>query len=235
MGKQKKKDKISICMGTKNEEKAISKVINDFKKELKDYELEFVITDSSTDKTSQIAKKLGAKVIKQKPQGYGIALRESLLNATGDIIITTDCDGTYPVSVVPKMIGLIEQGYDVVSGSRLKGKKKVKAMKGLNEFGNRLFAKMVSILYSCDCTDASTGMRSFKREVIQNIEWTENIGLSLELFFKPCVLGYKVIEIPVDYKYRLGDVKLNPWKGGLAMLKTILKYKIKPIKRKSQK
>lgn len=226
--------KISICMGTKNEEKAIEKTIKEFKKILKGHDLEFVVTDGSTDRTPEIAEKLGATVIRQKPQGYGIALKESLLKASGDIIITTDCDGTYPADATNEMIKLIEKGYDVVSGSRLKGRKKVKAMKRLNEVGNRIFAKAVSILYSCDCTDATTGMRAFKRKVIQNIEWTENIGLSLELFFKPAVLGYKIIEIPIDYRFRLGDVKLNPWKGGIAMWKTILKYKIKPIRKKSE-
>ena len=222
--------KVSICMGTLNEEKAIERVITDFKRVLKDYTLEFVITDSSTDRTPEIARKLGARVIKQKPQGYGIALKEALLNATGDIIITTDCDNTYPTEASLEMIKLIQNRYDVVSGSRLKGKKRVKAMKWLNEFGNRLFAKMVSILYHCDCTDASTGMRAYRKKVIQNIIWTENIGLSLELFFKPAALGYKVTEIPIDYMYRVGDVKLNPWKGGLAMIKSIIKYKLVPIK-----
>lgn len=230
-----KKTKISICMCTKNEEKAIERVITEFKNVLKNYDLEFVITDSSKDKTPELARNLGAKVITQEPKGYGFALRESLLNATGDIIITTDCDGTYPVDAVPEMISLINQGYDIVSASRLKGKKKVEAMKCLNKLGNQLFAKTVSILYNCDCTDASTGMRAFRREVIQTIEWTENIGLSLELFFKPAALGYKIIEISIDYKFRIGDVKLNPWKGGLAMMKSILKYKIKPIKKKSEK
>jgi glycosyltransferase involved in cell wall biosynthesis len=223
--------KISICMGTKNEEKAIAKVIKDFRKTLKDHKLEFVITDGSTDRTAEIAESMGAKVIKQKPQGYGIALKEALLNATGNVIFTTDCDDTYPVEAVPEMLGLIEQGYDVVSGSRLKGRKRVEAMKPLNEFGNRLFAKMVSVLYNCDCTDASTGMRAFRREVIQSIPWTENIGLSLELFFKPAALGYRITEIPIDYKYRVGDVKLNPWKGGVAMVKSILKYKVRPIRK----
>ena len=49
--------------------------------------------------------------------------------------------------------------------------------------------------------------------------------------FKPAALGYRVVEIPIEYRFRLGDVKLNPFKGGLEMLKTIIKYKIKPIRK----
>ena len=172
--------KISVCMGTLNEEKSIKKVIDEFRDALKGYKVEFVVVDGSTDRTPEIAEKLGAKVIRQKPQGYGVALREALKNATGDIIVTTDCDNTYPAKYVPEMIRLItEKGYDVVSASRLKGRGRVKAMKLLNELGNRIFALMVSVLYGFPCTDATTGMRAYRKEVIKCIEWTENIGLSL--------------------------------------------------------
>lgn len=220
-------------MGTKNEEKAIRKVIGDFRKTLKDYDVEFVITDSSTDNTAKIAKSLGAKVLSQPPLGYGIALKNSLLNATGDIIVTTDCDDTYPVTVVPKMIVLLTKGYDVASASRLLGKKRVESMPVFNELGNRFFAFLVSVLYGFKCSDATTGMRAYRKEVIQNIEWTENTGLSLELIFKPAAVGYKITEVPINYRERVGVVKLNPIKGGLEMLKSVLKYKVQPIKRMS--
>lgn len=222
--------RISVCMATKDEENAVGKIIEDFKKVL-GRGIEVVITDSSEDSTPKIAKKLGAKVISQPPMGYGKALREALLSANGDIIVTTDCDGTYPVEAAPKMIELIREGYDEVSASRFFGKGRIKTMPLLNEVGNRVFAFLLSIFYKTGCTDATTGMRAFRREVIQNIEWTENIGLSLELFFKPAVLGYKIIEIPIDYRDRIGKVKLNPIKGGWEMIKTLIRYRIKPIQR----
>ncbi|MEM3362651.1 MAG: glycosyltransferase family 2 protein [Candidatus Bilamarchaeaceae archaeon] len=225
--------KISLCFGAMNEKKAIKKVIEDAYKYL-GKDVEIIVVDSSKDTTPEIAENLGAKVIRQPPQGYGIALRTALQYATGDVIITIDCDDTYPMEIAPKMVEMIEKGEaDVVSGSRLLGKKRVEAMPLLNEIGNRLFAFMVSILYGFQCTDATTGFRAFRSSVIKEIEWTENIGLSLELVFKPAVLGYKVIEIPIDYRARKGETKLNPLKGGLAMLKTIIKYKIKPIKPKT--
>lgn len=220
--------KISVCMATMNEEGAIAGVLSDFRRALPGHDLEFVIVDGSTDRTPEIAAGLGARVIRQKPQGYGIALRESLLAATGDIIITTDCDGTYPAGAAPEMVRLIGEGYDVVSASRLKGRKRVPAMPLLNELGNRMFAAMVSLLYGVQCTDITTGMRAFRREVVRSMEWTENTGLSLELFFRPAAAGYRVTEVPVEYRARVGAVKLNPLSGGLSMLKTIIKYRLKP-------
>ncbi len=224
--------KVSVCMGTKNEEKAISKVIKDIYKYLGEG-TEIIITDGSRDRTAEIAESLGAKVIRQRPQGYGIALIKALKNATGNVIITTDCDDTYPFEFAPKMVEMVENGgWDVVSGSRLKEKGRVKAMTALNEFGNRVFAFLVSVVYGFECTDASTGFRAYRKNVIRGIEWTENIGLSLELLFKPTALGYRVVEIPIPYRERAGATKLNPIKGGLAMLKTILKYAVVPIKKK---
>jgi len=208
-------------MATMNEAESISKVIKEFKGVLGAYPLEFVITDSSTDGTPKIAESLGARVIRQKPSGYGVALKESLLAARGDIIITTDCDCTYPASAAPEMIRLINEGYDVVSASRLKGG--VRNMKPLNEAGNRMFSALVSLLYGCTCTDATSGMRAFRRHVIRSIEWTENTGLSLELFFKPAAAGYRIAEVPIEYRERIGVVKLNPFTGGFDMMKTIIK------------
>ncbi len=225
------KPKISLCFGAMNEEKAIEQVIKEARKYL-GKDIEIVVTDSSKDRTPEIAKKLGAKVIRQPPKGYGVALRTALEKANGEIIITTDCDNTYPMEYAPKMVEMIKRGEaDVVSGSRLKGKGRVNAMPWLNEFGNRVFAFLVSILYGIECTDATTGFRAYRKEVIKNIEWTENIGLSIELMIKPAALGYKVKEIPIEYRARLGETKLNPIKGGLEMIKTIIKCRITPVKR----
>jgi glycosyltransferase involved in cell wall biosynthesis len=220
--------KVSIVMGTKNEEKAIGKVIKDIKIVTKD-QAEIIIVDGSIDRTPIIAEELGAKVFRQEPKGYGIAIKLGLLLATRDIIITTDCDDTYPVEDIPRFVQKIEEGYDIVSGSRF-GFNKIENMTKLNRFGNKLFAKITSILYGINVTDITTGMRAYRREVVKNIIWTENIGLSAELLFKPALMKYKIIEIPIIYKERIGETKLNPIIGGISILKSILKYALLGIK-----
>ncbi len=214
-------------MGTKNEEKAIAGVIGDIRKARKDAEI--VIVDSSTDRTPEIAKRLGARVIRQPPMGYGVALRAALLAAKGGILITTDCDGTYPLEKIPEMVELIGKGYDVVSASRFKGKGRISTMPLLNQFGNRMFALATNVLYGTGITDITTGMRAFRREVIHSFDWTENVGLSLELLFKPARCGFKIAEISIDYRPRIGEVKLNPLTGGLGMVKTLLKYRLMSV------
>ena len=215
--------KVSVVMGTINEEKAIEKVIKDIKS-VTNNQAEIIVVDGSKDRTPKIAEGLGAKVIRQEPKGYGIAVRLALLSATRDIIITTDCDDTYPMEDIPKFVMLIEEGYDVVSGSRLS--KNIDTMPIFNRFGNWLFATITSILYGIKVTDVTTGMRAYRRNVVRDIDWTENVGLSAELLFRPALRKYKIIEIPIDYRERLGDTKLNPITGGIGIFKSIIKYAI---------
>lgn len=215
--------KVSVVMGTRNEEKAIAKVIKDIKNATNN-QAEIIIVDGSKDRTPEIAEGLGARVIRQEPKGYGIAVRLALMSATRDIIITTDCDDTYPMEDIPKFVELIENGYDIVSGSRLA--KNVDTMPMFNRFGNWLFATITSILYGIRVTDVTTGMRAYRRDVIHNINWTENVGLSAELLFRPALRKYKIIEIPIDYRERLGETKLNPITGGIGIFKSIIKYAI---------
>mgnify|MGYP003394280152 CR=1 FL=1 len=81
--------KVSVVMGTRDEEKAIEKVIKDIKN-VTGNQVEIIIVDGSKDRTPEIAEGLGAKVIRQEPKGYGIAVKLALLSATRDIIITTE-------------------------------------------------------------------------------------------------------------------------------------------------
>lgn len=215
--------KVSVVMGTRNEERAIEKVIKDINS-VTNNQAEIIVVDGSKDRTPEIAEGLGAKVIRQYPKGYGVAVRLAILSATRDIIITTDCDDTYPMEDIPKFVQLIEEGYDVVSGSRLS--KNIGTMPIFNRFGNWFFATTTSILYGIKVTDVTTGMRAYRRDVVHNINWTENVGLSAELLFRPALRKYKIIEIPIDYRERLGDTKLNPITGGIGIFKSIIKYAI---------
>ena len=117
-------EKISVVMITLNEEKSVSKVIKDIMQV--DPRIEINIVDSSSDKTGEIAENLGAKVIYQFPPiGYGPAMDKALNSANREIVITLDCDDTYPVNQIDNFSKLIgENNYDVVDGNRLAKTKK---------------------------------------------------------------------------------------------------------------
>lgn len=211
---------VSVVMGTYNEAAAIESVLADVDAAT-DGEAEVVVVDSSSDGTADLAREQGARVIEQPPQGYGVAVREALLSATNPVRITTDCDGTYPMERIPDFLELIDEGYDVVSGDRLYHG--ARTMPTLNRFGNHAFATLASALMGERVHDVTTGMRAYRGDLIEEVQWTENTGLSAELLLRPVMRGYRVREEPIDYDERLGETKLDPFSGGAAIAKSIVK------------
>lgn len=212
-------DDVSVVMGAYNEEAAIGRVLADVDR-VTDGRAEVVVVDSSTDRTPEIAREHGARVVEQEPQGYGVAVREALLSAARPVVVTTDCDDTYPMEALPRFLELINEGYDVVSGDRLYHG--ASAMPTVNRLGNHLFALLASVLLGERVHDTTTGMRAYRREVVRGIRWTENTGLSAELLIRPLARGYGVREEPIEYRERAGETTLDPLHGGLAIAKSIL-------------
>jgi Glycosyltransferases involved in cell wall biogenesis len=153
-------DDLSVVMGTYNEEEAIGSVLSDIDR-VTDGRAEAVCVDGSSDATPEIARGMGARVIEQEPQGYGVAVREALLSADRPVVVTTDCDDTYPMERLPGFLEGINDGYDVVSGDRVSGG--AETMPALNEFGNRIFALTASALMLRRVHDTTTGMRAYRR------------------------------------------------------------------------
>ena len=213
-------DDLSVVMGTYNEEAAIGTVLADIER-VTDGQAEIVCVDGSDDRTPEIAREHGATVIEQEPQGYGVAVREALLSASRDVVVTTDCDDTYPMEALPRFLDLIEEGYDVVSGDRLYHG--AGTMPAFNRFGNHAFALVASVLVGERVHDTTTGMRAYRRELLREIRFTQNTGLSAELLIRPVMRGYEVREEPIQYAERLGETKLDPIQGGREIAGSILK------------
>ena len=211
-------DDVSVVMGTYDEEEAIGTVLDDVD-EVTDGRAEVVCVDGSDDRTPEIARNHGARVIEQEPRGYGVAVEAALSAADRPVVITTDCDDTYPMGRLPDFLAAIERGYDVVSGDRLSGG--ADAMPRFNRLGNRLFAAGATVLSGTRVHDVTTGMRAYRREVIEEIRWTENTGLSAELLLRPLIRGYRVTEIPIEYGERAGETTLDPIGGGAAIAGSI--------------
>jgi glycosyltransferase involved in cell wall biosynthesis len=212
-------DDLSVVMGAYNEEAAIARVLDDIAR-VTDERAEVVVVDGSTDRTPDIARERGARVVEQEPQGYGVAVREALLSASRPVVVTTDCDDTYPMEALPRFLDLINEGYDVVSGDRLYHG--ADAMPAFNRLGNHAFALLASLLLGERVHDTTTGMRAYRREVIEEIEWTENTGLSAELLIRPLARGYRVREEPIDYRERAGETTLDPLQGGFDIARSIV-------------
>ncbi len=211
--------KISVVMISMNEEGAVAKVICDIKKHVPGAEI--LIVDSSTDKTAEIAEENGAKVIKQfPPKGYGKAMELALKSANGDVIITMDCDSTYPSEDIPKLIKLCENGSDIVNTTRVS--RRPKNMPLANFLANRLFAFLAWMRHGIKTTDVHSGMRAYKKKLIHSLNWKAGgPAFPVELLIRPIKHGYKYTEVPINYYERIGTTTLNKFSSTIWTLKRI--------------
>ncbi len=222
---------VNVVMGTYNEEAAIGTVLEDIEA-VTDGAAEVICVDGSSDRTPDIAREHGARVIEQEPQGYGVAVAAALRAADRPVVVTTDCDDTYPMEALPEFLNDINAGYDVVSGDRLYHG--AAAMPAFNRLGNHAFAALASLLMGRRVHDTTTGMRAYRREITERITWTENTGLSAELLMRPLMRGYAVRERPIEYRERAGESKLDPIEGGLAIGTSIVRVALQEHRRRLQ-
>lgn len=199
--------KLTVSMITMNEEGAVAKVIRDIQRVAPDAEV--LLVDSSKDRTAEIAQELGARVIKQfPPQGYGPAMDRAVREGVGDVVITLDCDDTYPVEAIPEMMRLIEQGYDLVNTTRVH--KRPKAMPFANFLANRFFALGARVMHGLKTTDVHSGMRAYRKSMIEKVQWVaKGPALPVDMYVIPHRMGFKTVEIPIDYRERIGETTLH--------------------------
>jgi glycosyltransferase involved in cell wall biosynthesis len=219
--------KLTVSMITMNEEKAVAKVIHDIRRVAPDAEV--LLVDSSKDRTAEIAQELGARVIKQfPPQGYGPAMDRAVREAYGDIVITLDCDDTYPVEAIPEMVRLVDQGYDLVNTTRTW--RRPKAMPFANFLANRLFALGARVLHGLKTTDVHSGMRAYRKSMIDKVQWVaKGPALPVDMYIVPHRMGFKTAEIPIDYRERIGETTLQRWDSTIWTFKRL--WRARKVKR----
>jgi glycosyltransferase involved in cell wall biosynthesis len=224
---------VCVLMLTMNEEAAVSQQIEEIRKQAGS-DIPILIVDSSSDRTADVAARLNAKVVRQfPPRGYGKAMLIGQQEAAklADIIVTMDCDMSYPAGRIAEFVQLIEQGYDCVSGSRMSGPNQ--GMPLLNQTANRFFAFLVRWLFGYKVTDLTTGMRAYRSSVITSIEWVPLRFFPAEQGLRLHQAGCKVVEVPIEYQLRVGDVKMRKVRDTIALLQAIYHCWRTPVRRKS--
>lgn len=203
---------ITVAMITRNEEGAVGKVIADIHAALDGRDAEVLVVDSSSDKTPGIAAAAGARVVRQfPPKGYGPAMARALAEARGDVVITLDCDDTYPAGFIPELANIVLSGQaDLVNASRLGSRPQ--AMPFANYVANRVFALTARLALGVKTTDVHSGMRAYRRTLLQTVKFdSQGPALPVELLLKPALAGFRVTERFIPYSERVGVTTLNRW------------------------
>jgi len=216
---------ITVAMITMNEEGAVGKVIADIRAAVPDAEV--LVVDSSKDRTPEIAEAAGARVIRQfPPQGYGRAMDLALRSAKGDVVVTLDCDDTYPVSMIRPMAERVLSGAAaLVDGNRVH--RKPEAMPWLNYAANRGFAALASVLMMRWVEDLHSGMRAYRKSLIDEMACDPSgPALPVELLLRPISMGRRVEVVPIDYRERVGASTMQPLPSAWWTLKRIVRVRI---------
>lgn len=232
-----KSKKVSLVFPAYNEEENIGEAIKDFQS-IKLVDEIIVVDNNSKDKTSDIARKEGARVVIEKNQGYGFALRRGMKEAKGGLVVLCEPDATFSSLDLPKLLSFTDK-YDLVMGTRTNKRyiRKGANMGRLLRFGNMSVAKIMQLMYGLNnVSDCGCTFRVFNKAIVSRILPYLTVGGSHflpETVVLTKLAGGKIIETPVHYGRRLGQSKITgsfkkSIKVGLEMLGIILKNKINP-------
>ena len=221
---------ITILLPAKNEESGIEATFSALPVQRLvelGYPVEVLVADGrSHDRTREVAEQHGARVIQQLGTGKGRGVRNALQVAKGDYVVMLDADATYPARAIPAFVSALEEGHDVVMGSRFLGQIDEGAMKRVNRIGNWGLSWLASILYRRRCTDVCTGMWAFRREMMLNIGLTStHFEVEAEMFAKSAMAGLRIAELPIHYARREGVTKLGSIKDGFRIGWALIKYR----------
>lgn len=214
---------ITIFLPTLDEEGAIAAVMRGIPFDeirSRDHDIEVLVVDGhSTDRTRDIAEEEGARIVLQNGRGKGLAVRTAIDCFKGDYLFMMDGDNTYPPGYIYPMLDMLEhENYDIIMGSRLKGYIQSGAMTRFNRLGNHILTRLGNLLFpnGHELTDICTGMWGFKRHVIKSLELTSTgFEIEAEMFSKAVKMGYKIGELPIEYRKRVAPPKLRSVYDGM--------------------
>ncbi len=193
---------------------------------------EVIVADSSGDETPEIARSLGAEVVRPEKLGYGNAYLAGFSRARGRYIVIMDGDLTYDPLEIPEFIRVLESGRaDLVIGTRLKGRIEEGAMPALHRYlGNPLLTGILNLLFGAGISDAHSGMRAITREALDRLHLRAGgMEFASEMLIEASRKGLSMEEIPITYHRRRGTSKLRSFTDGWRHLRFMILYRPGPF------
>jgi glycosyltransferase involved in cell wall biosynthesis len=214
---------VAVIIPAYNEESTIGDVVSEYRKALPEATL-YVGDNNSHDDTVLHAEKAGAQVIPCDTQGKGHAVRHMLQSIDADIYVMTDADLTYSAANIRELLDpVMEKRADMVVGSRVQVSRR--AFSFSHKIGNFILTSLLNRIFKVRLKDILSGYRVLSRRLVDDlILLAEGFEIEAELTIRSLQEGYRILEIPVDYRHRPegSDSKLNTWGDGFLILYTII-------------
>ncbi|MBM3744479.1 MAG: glycosyltransferase family 2 protein [Acidobacteria bacterium] len=220
-----KGQRVTVVIPCLNEEQGVERIL----RRMPEFVDQVIVVDNgSTDRTSEVARSLGAHVIREEARGYGRAYRRGFSCATGDLIVTLDGDHSYPVDALSYLLeAFLHLEVDFLNASRFPVRDP-RAMSFRNKVGNLILSLAMSVLYFRWVRDSQSGMWVLRRSILEHMKLTAD-GMAFSEEIKIEALKNPRIrfgEISIMYSSRLGEAKLDPWRDGFYNLWFLVKKRL---------
>jgi glycosyltransferase involved in cell wall biosynthesis len=221
---------ISVVMPCLNEEKTIGVCVAQAMRALDTMGVsgEVIVSDSSTDRSPEIAESLGARVVHQPAEGYGSAYLEGFAVARGRYIVMGDADNQLDFSEISRLVEPLHNGYDMVIGNRFAGKMLPGAMPWHHRYlGNPILTRTLNLFFPTSLGDALCGFRAFTRESLERMQLhSTGMEFALEMLAEASRADLRIAEVPVTLYPRAdgSEAKLRSFRDGWRNLRFALLY-----------
>lgn len=216
--------RVSVVVPTLNEAANLPHVLPRIPHSVKEV---LLIDGHSSDNTVAVALKSHPKVrvIYQKGKGKGDALRCGFSQASGDVILTLDADGSMRPEEMPRFLEAVANGYDFAKGTRFKGDGGSSDMPRHRVFGNWVFARLTNLLHRSRYTDVTYGYNAFWKSCLEKVRLrSDGFDIETETAIRFKKAGLKVIEVPSYEDARFGGkANLRSLRDGWLIFKVIVR------------
>jgi len=214
--------RVAVLIPCYNEAATIAQVVGDFHAALPGAVV-YVYDNNSTDGTGEAASAAGAVVVRETRQGKGHVVRRMFRDIDADVFVLVDGDATYDAASLPKLIGELAAGADMVVAARVS--QDSAAYRRGHQFGNRTLTGFVAAVFGKELRDMLSGYRVMSRRFVKSFPaLSTGFEIETELTVHALELDLPISEIDTPYFARpAGSVsKLNTWRDGARIMSTIL-------------
>lgn len=217
---------ISVVIPALNEERAIGPTVTGISQALAaanlvPYEI-VVVDDGSKDKTGKEAAQAGARIVRHPHNvGYGRSLKDEIEAAAYDMIVICDADGTYPAAVIPELVKLYQDGFDMVVGERHGPHHRQSAMKSSLRLLLRLLVEWTA---GRRIPDINSGLRVFSRAAVTRYfpHLCDTFSFTTSMTLAYMMTGRFVTYYRIEYFDRVGRSKVRLFRDSLRTLQYVV-------------
>lgn len=222
---------VSVVIPCLNEEETLQNVLGRVSQALSELGVssEIILADNgSHDQSVEIAKTYATRIVHVKEKGYGSALHAGINEAQGEYVIFGDADASYDFSYIPRFFALLEEGNDLVIGSRMTGVMEQGAMPLLHRYvGTPILTLLINSIYGLHISDSNSGMRGLRASAYKQLSLkSDGMEYVSEMLIRASFLRMKIAEFPMDFfkDKRSKPPHLRTWRDGMRNMIEILSH-----------